>query len=129
MSPLPELNTRRLLDAITAHQDLKPLSGFEVAQIRRDAKSLMDRDASEAHMVLGALACELFDIEAMRSHHLTSIQFNPGNLDARSNFVISLSRSGFTQEAIEALQELVRRAPEYALEQCDADPRGIWGSV
>ena len=62
-------------------------------------------------MVLGALACELFDVDQMHERYRLAIQANPGNISALSNYSVSLSRIGLLREAVNVLHKLVEREP------------------
>ena len=111
MTPLPEPITRHLLDEIYNAYGTGGLSEFELARLRREASGLMKIAPADAHMVLGAIAAERYDIDDMRSHHKTALDLNPRNVDLRSNYAVSLSRVGLLQEAIDVLHELSATEP------------------
>lgn len=112
MTALPATKTNQLLEAISASDGAVELSPFQIAHIRRDANALMNVDASDAHMVLGALASEIFDVEQMNSHHGSSIALKPGSADPLANYSVSLQRLGFIEESIAVLEKVVALEPE-----------------
>lgn len=116
MTALPEPITRRLLDEISNAYGTGGLSEFDLARLRREAYGLMKVAPADAHMVLGAIAAERYDIDVMRSHHKTSMELSPRNIEVRANYAVSLSRVGLIQEAIDILRELLATDPTNLLQ-------------
>lgn len=103
-------DTFRELNNLSAYSRI---DNFTRLRLTRDAKKLMNVDASAAYTILGILACLALDITKMKENHELAVRKATGDTKIRAltNFAVSLTRIGLHDESVEILESARKNYP------------------
>ncbi len=90
------------------------LDDLEILRLAHNAKALMASDPAGAHMVLGGVAGIKGDAASVHEHYRAALHLSQRELAALNNYAIALGRAGRFDEALPAIMEAHRRAPDDA---------------
>lgn len=94
----PQTQASKLIERLNALLQQEERTEFEFAQLKRDARELLQADAFHAYIAMGIVACLEGDIPNCRDNHLKAIRIQ-NNALANKQYANSLCNLGLMFEA------------------------------
>ena len=111
MPPVAQTKTNELVSQLNQMAKQPDIDQLQLHRVKAEAKSLLQADAAEAHMVLGMAASLELDYEAIQSHFDAATKLRPGDTYLLANLCMTLSRTGFIDRARDTISEAYRLKP------------------
>ena len=94
MPPVAQTKTNELVSQLNQMAKQPDIDQLQLHRVKAGAKSLLQADAAEAHMVLGMAASFVLDYDEVQSRFNAAIQFRPTDTEILANYSRALRRVG-----------------------------------